>query len=152
MIRRTPGFTRTATLFPYSTLFRSSVRAPSGLGAISMTWMAFAEAGDHLLVTDSTYGPTRKFCDTVLAKLGVETQYYDPLVGGEIARLIRPNTKLVWLESPGSQTFDVQDVPAIAKAAHAAGATVIMDNTWAAGYYFKPLRHGVDVAVHAGTK
>ena len=129
-----------------------SVLAPSGLGAISMTLMAFAEAGDHLLVTDSTYGPTRKFCDTVLAKLGVETEYYDPLIGVGIAQMIRPNTKLVWLESPGSQTFEVQDVPAIAKAAHAAGATVVMDNTWAAGYYFKPLQHGVDVAVHAGTK
>ena len=129
-----------------------AVLAPSGLCAISMTLMAVLKPGDHLLVTDSTYAPTRKFADTMLARIGVQTEYYDPLIGEGIARLIRPNTRLVWLESPGSQTFDVQDVPAIVAAAKRAGALTAIDNTWAAGYFLKPLALGVDIAVHACTK
>lgn len=129
-----------------------TVLTPSGLQAITMALMAFVRAGDHVLVTDSTYAPTRNFCNRVLAELGVETSFYDPTVGSGIADLLRPNTRVVWAESPGSQTFEVQDIPAIAAAAHAAGAIVLMDNTWSGGYYFKPLRHGVDAVVHAATK
>ncbi len=129
-----------------------AVLAPSGLAAISMALSACVEAGDHVLVTDSTYAPTRRFCDGVLRRFGVETDYYDPLIGGDIKKLFKPNTKVVWVESPGTQTFEVQDIPAIAKAAHAHGARVLMDNTWATGYFFKALKHGVDISVHAGTK
>jgi cystathionine beta-lyase len=129
-----------------------SVLAPSGLQAIAMALMAFVKAGDHVLVTDSTYAPTRNFCNQILADLGIEAEYYDPLIGGDIAGLMRANTRLVWTESPGSQTFDVQDIPAIVQAAHDAGVLVLMDNTWSGGYFFKPLAHGVDVAVHAATK
>jgi len=129
-----------------------TVLAPSGLAAVSMTLLACASAGDHILVTDSVYGPTRKFCDRVLSRYGVTTEYYDPLIGGHITGLLRSNTALVFLESPGSQTFEIQDVPALAKAAHSGGARVIMDNTWGAGYFFKALQHGVDIAIHAGTK
>ncbi len=129
-----------------------TVLAPSGLAAIAVALTACVETGDHVLVTDSTYAPTRRFCDGVLSRFGVETDYYDPLIGGDIEKLFKPNTKVVWVESPGTQTFEVQDIPAIAKAAHAHGALVVMDNTWASGYFFKALTHGVDISVHAGTK
>lgn len=129
-----------------------TVITPSGLQAITMALMAFVKSGDHVLVTDTTYAPTRNFCNKVLADLGVETSFYDPAIGSGITNLMQPNTRVVWTESPGSQTFEVQDIPAIAKAAHDAGAVVMIDNTWSAGYYFKPLRHGVDVSVHAATK
>ena len=125
---------------------------PSGLAAVSGALLAFLDAGDHLLMTDSTYGPTRRFCDQMLARLGVEITYYDPLIGGGIADIMTPATEVVFVESPGSLTFEVQDVPAIAAAAHAGGATVIMDNTWASPLYFKPFEHGVDVSVQAATK
>ena len=125
---------------------------PSGLAAISCALLTFVEAGDHILVTDTAYYPTRAFCDDTLAKLGVETTYYDPLIGAEIASLIRPNTRLLYLESPGSLTFEVQDVPAMTRAAKAAGVAVVMDNTWATPLYFRPLEHGVDAVIHAGTK
>lgn len=125
---------------------------PSGLSAISTMLLCFLRSGDHLLVTDSTYRPTRVFCDRMLAGLGIETTYYDPLIGGGIGDLIRDNTKLVYTESPGSQTMDVQDIPAIAAAAHARGALLAIDNTWAAGHYFKPFNHGCDISVQAGTK
>lgn len=125
---------------------------PSGLCAITTSVLAFVRAGDHILVTDSVYSPTRHFCDTVLARLGVETTYYDPLVGAGIAGLLRPNTRLAFLESPGSQTFEIQDVPAIARACRAANCRVLLDNTWGTQLYFKPFDHGVDVAIHAGTK
>lgn len=128
------------------------VAVQSGLAAITGAVTGFLKAGDHMLVTDNAYGPTRRFANTILARFGVETTYYDPMVGAEIARLIRPNTKVVFVEAPGSQTFEVQDVPAIADAAHRAGATVIMDNTWATPLFFRPFDKGVDVAVHAGTK
>ncbi|MEM9684253.1 MAG: PLP-dependent transferase, partial [Pseudomonadota bacterium] len=129
-----------------------TVLAPSGLQAITMALMAFLKTGDHMLVTDSTYAPTRNFSNTVLADLGIETEYYDPLIGGDIAKLIKPNTRIVWTESPGSQTFEVQDIPAISAAAHDAGAIVMIDNTWSGGYYFKPLNYGADISVHAATK
>jgi len=129
-----------------------AVVVPSGLAAITSALMASVKTGDHILVTDSVYHPTRHFCDVTLARLGIETEYYDPLIGGGIARLIRPNTSVVFVESPGSQTFEVQDIPAITEAAHAGGATVIADNTWGAGYYFKALDKGADISLQAGTK
>ncbi len=124
----------------------------SGLAAIAGTLFAFLGAGDHLLMTDSVYAPTRRFCNTVLARFGVEVTYYDPLAGSDVAGLMKENTKVVFLESPGSLTFEVQDVPAIAEAAHARGALVLLDNTWASPLYFKPFAHGVDVSIQAGTK
>ena len=125
---------------------------PSGLVACTLPLLAYCSAGDHALITDSVYGPTRAFCNGMLTRMGVEVEYYDPLIGGGIAALMRPNTKVVWVESPGSWTFEVQDIPAIAEAAHAGGATVIMDNTWASPLYYKPFEHGVDVSCQAVTK
>jgi cysteine-S-conjugate beta-lyase len=125
---------------------------PSGLAAVSAALLSIVHASDHILVTDSAYGPTRIFCDQILTRLGVTTTYYDPLVGGAIAELIRANTRAVFLESPGSLSFEMQDVPAIAEAAHAKGAVVLMDNTWASPLYFRALDFGVDLSIHAGTK
>ncbi|MGC1778973.1 MAG: cystathionine beta-lyase [Xanthobacteraceae bacterium] len=125
---------------------------PSGLAAISAALLSVAHAGDHLLVTDSAYGPTRNFCAQILSRLGVATTYYDPGIGGAIADLIKPNTRAIYLESPGSLSFEMQDVGAIAKAAHAKGAVVLMDNTWATPLFFRPLDHGVDLVIQAGTK
>jgi cysteine-S-conjugate beta-lyase len=125
---------------------------PSGLSAIATALIAFVSAGDEVLVSDSVYRPTRRFCDHVLKRLGVKTIYYDPLIGAVIETLITDKTKVVFTESPGSQTFEVQDIPAIAKAAHEAGAVVILDNTWATPLYFKPFAHGVDVSIQAATK
>ncbi|MBO6783663.1 MAG: cystathionine beta-lyase [Alphaproteobacteria bacterium] len=129
-----------------------AIAVSSGLASITIALSAFVEQGDHLLVTDSAYFPTRNFCNNVLAKYGVETTYYDPLIGGGIADLIRDNTKVVFTEAPGSQTFEVQDIPAIAEAAHARGAVVINDNTWGTPLYFKSFERGIDVSVHAATK
>jgi cystathionine beta-lyase len=114
--------------------------------------MAFLKAGDHLLMTDSVYRPTRVFCDGVLKKFGVETTYYDPLIGAGIADLLRPNTAVVFTEAPGSQSFEMQDIPLIAEVAHRHGAVVVMDNTWATPLFFPPHDRGVDVAIEAGTK
>ena len=125
---------------------------PSGLAAISAALLSVVRAGDHILVTDSAYGPTRIFCDQILTRLGVTTTYYDPLIGGAIAELIQANTRAVFLESPGSLSFEMQDVPAIAAAAHARGAVALMDNTWATPLYFRALDFGVDLSIHAGTK
>ena len=125
---------------------------PSGLAAISAALLSVVHAGDHILVTDSAYGPTRIFCDQILTRLGVTTTYYDPLIGGAIAELIQANTRAVFVESPGSLSFEMQDVPAIAAAAHARGAVVLMDNTWATPLYFRALDFGVDLSIHAGTK
>jgi cysteine-S-conjugate beta-lyase len=125
---------------------------PSGLAAITTALLAFLKAGDHLLMTDTVYWPARQLCDDLLKKLGVETTYYDPLIGKSIAALIRPNTRVVYLESPGSQTMEVQDVPAIAAVAHKAGALAFIDNTWGAGHYFKAFEHGCDVSIQAATK
>ncbi|MBM3566847.1 MAG: cystathionine beta-lyase, partial [Alphaproteobacteria bacterium] len=110
------------------------------------------KAGDHVLIPDAVYFPTRKLCNGLLAGWGVETTYYDPMIGGGIGRMIRPNTRLVFTESPGSLTFEVQDIPAIAEAARARGVPVAIDNTWSAGYYFQPFRHGVDISIQAATK
>ena len=115
-------------------------------------FFAFVAAGDEILVSDSVYRPTRRFCDHVLKRLGVKTTYYDPLIGAAIETLITKKTRVVFAESPGSQTFEVQDVPALAKAAHDAGAVMILDNTWATPLYFKPFAHGVDVSIQAATK
>ncbi len=125
---------------------------PSGLSAITASLLAFTKTGAHVLVSDSVYGPTRRFCDNVLTQFGVETTYYDPLIGGDIAQLMRAETTAVFTESPGSLTFEVQDLPAIGEAAHANGAVVILDNTWATPLYFKPFSHGVDVSIQSATK
>lgn len=124
----------------------------SGLSSVTQALAAFLKAGDHLLLPDTCYGPTRVFGSTVLARFGVDVEFYDPLVGGGIAALMRPNTRVVYCESPGTATFEVQDVPAIAAAAHARGAIVILDNTWATPLFFRSFEHGVDVEVQAGTK
>jgi len=125
---------------------------PSGLAAISAALLSVMQAGDHLLVTDSAYGPTRNFCNQILSRLGVTVSYYDPLVGAAISGLMQGNTRAVFLESPGSLSFEMQDVAAIAAAAHAKGALVLMDNTWASPLYFRALDHGVDLSIQAGTK
>ena len=124
----------------------------SGLCAIATVLLAFVSCGDHLLISDSVYAPTRRFCEQVLKRLGVEITYYDPLIGAGIKELLRPCTKLVFTESPGSQTFEMQDVPVIAEAAHKAGALVAIDNTWATPLYFKPFAYGADISIHAATK
>jgi cystathionine beta-lyase len=129
-----------------------AIAVASGLGAITATLLALAESGDHLLVADTVYGPTRRVCSELLGKFGVETTYYDPLIGAGIADLIQSNTRLVYMESPGTATFEVQDVPAIAAAAHERGAITIADNTWSSPLYFKPFEHGIDVSIHAATK
>jgi cystathionine beta-lyase len=129
-----------------------AVTLPCGLGAIATSLMAFLKAGDHLLMPDQLYGPARQFCDDVLAKFGVEVTYYDGTIGAGIAGLMKPNTSVVYLESPGSLTFEVQDVPAIARVAQHHGVKVLMDNTWASPIFFHPLAHGVDVVIHAATK
>jgi cystathionine beta-lyase len=125
---------------------------PSGLAAISTALLAVLNAGDHLLVTDSAYQPTRRFCDSVLRRYGIATSYYDPMIGGNIAALIKPNTRAVFVEAPGSLSFEIQDVPAIAAAAHAGGAVVLMDNTWASSLYFHAFDKGVDLSIQAATK
>jgi cystathionine beta-lyase len=125
---------------------------PSGLAACTHSILAIARPGDHVLVTDSAYGPTRQFASRVLARMGIEVQFYDPLIGAGIAALMRPNTTVVYLESPGSISFEVQDVGAVADEAHRRGAYVVMDNTWASPLYFKPFEHGVDISIQAATK
>jgi cystathionine beta-lyase len=130
-----------------------TVLTSSGLAAVAQALTAFLRQGDHLLVADSVYEPSREFCSTVLARFGVDVEYYDPLIGEEgLVRLLRPATRAVYCESPGSLTFEVQDVPAIARAAHAGGALVLLDNTWATPLHFRAFEHGVDVEVQAGTK
>jgi cystathionine beta-lyase len=124
----------------------------TGLTACAAPLLCFLSAGDHLLMPDSCYGPTRRFCFRMLKRLGIETTFYDPLIGGAIRDLIRPETKVVFTESPGSLTFEVQDIPAIVEEAKKRGCTVMMDNTWASPLYFKPLAHGVDVSITAVTK
>ncbi len=126
--------------------------APSGLQAVNAALLAFVKSGDKILVADTAYDPTRKFCERFLARFGVETVFYDPLIGAGIGALITPDVKVVFAESPGSLTFEVQDVPALAKAARAKGAKLVVDNTWSAGIYFKPIAAGAHVSVQAGTK
>jgi cysteine-S-conjugate beta-lyase len=129
-----------------------TVLAPSGLQALTLALMAATKAGDHVLLTDSSYGPTRRFCREVLGNYGVETEIYDPRIGAGIAGLIRPNTCLIILESPGSLTFELQDVPAITAAAKARGVATLIDDTWTAGVYMKPFDLGVDISMQALTK
>jgi cysteine-S-conjugate beta-lyase len=129
-----------------------AVAVGSGLAAVTVALLAFLEQGDQLLMPESVYGPSRSCADRRLRKLGVETSYYDPTIGAGIAALMRESTKLVFLESPGSLTFEMQDVPAIVAAAKARGCITVMDNTWASPFFFRPLDHGVDVSVVAGTK
>ncbi|THF54147.1 cystathionine beta-lyase [Allorhizobium terrae] len=129
-----------------------TILLPSGLAAITVPFLAFLSPGDHALIVDSVYGPCRQFCDTMLKRLGVEVEYYDPLLGAGIEALMRPNTRLVHTESPGSNTFEMQDIRAISDVAHRHGAVVSMDNTWATPLYFRPLDFGVDISMHAATK
>lgn len=129
-----------------------TVLAPSGLGACTLAILGCVKAGDHILVTDSVYGPTRNFCTGFLAGLGVTTTFYDPLLGAGIGELMRPNTTLVYCESPGSLTFEIQDIPAIAAAAHKKSAKVAVDNTWASPLFCTPLALGADLSIEAGTK
>ena len=129
-----------------------TILVPSGLAAISVPFLAFLSAGDHALIVDSVYSPCRQFCNTMLKRLGVEIEYYDPEIGSGIETLIKPNTKLVHTEAPGSNTMEMQDIRAISEAAHRHGCVVTMDNTWATPLYFRPLDFGVDVSIHATTK
>jgi cysteine-S-conjugate beta-lyase len=128
------------------------VAVPSGLNAIATAIMAVCNAGDHLLMVDTCYGPTRHFCDKTLKRFGIETTYYDPLASEGVAELFKTNTRAIYCESPGSLTFEIQDIPAIARAAHARGISVLMDNTWATPVFFRPLDHGVDLSIMSGTK
>ncbi|WP_139103184.1 cystathionine beta-lyase [Pararhodobacter sp. CCB-MM2] len=129
-----------------------SIATASGLAAISATLMAFAETGAHILVVDTVYEPVRRFCNRTLKRMGVETTYYDPTLGAGIADLIRPETTLIYLESPGSGTFEVQDLQAIVAAAKARGVATAIDATWATPLLLKPLALGIDVSIHAATK
>jgi len=129
-----------------------SIVLPSGLAACTHALMALMRAGDHVLLCDSVYGPVRAFAETVLPRFGIEAGFYDPGIGAGIAGLLRPNTRVVYVEAPGSGTFEMQDIPVIARQARQSGAWVVMDNTWATPLFFKPFRHGVDVSIQAGTK
>lgn len=128
------------------------VLTPSGLSAVSIALLSVLKAGDHLLMVDSAYQPTRRICDEVLTRYGMETTYYDPLIADDIASLIRPHTRAIFLESPGSQSFEIQDIPAFVAAASARDITTLMDNTWATPLFFRPHDFGVDVSIQAGTK
>lgn len=125
---------------------------PSGLAAITIAMLSCLKTGDEILITDSAYEPGRKFADGFLEHMGITARYYDPRIGGDIAGLMGPKTKAVLAESPGSLTFEIQDIPAIAKAAHAHGARLIVDNSWASPLYHQPLALGADIVIHAGTK
>jgi len=129
-----------------------TVLVPSGLAAITVPLLGALKAGDHVLFADTVYYPTRRFADSLLKNLGVEVEYYDPLVGRGIADLMRANTKVVFTESPGTNTFEIQDIPAIVEEAHKKDALVMMDNTWATPLYFRPLDFGVDISIQAATK
>ncbi|HEY1726983.1 MAG TPA: cystathionine beta-lyase [Candidatus Baltobacteraceae bacterium] len=148
----------TETSFAFSTALAAlenaygAIAVSSGLAAIIATIQAFVGSGQHLLIPDSVYHPGRIACDGVLKELGIETTYYDPLIGSGIAELIKPNTRLIYMESPGSMTFEVQDVPAIVAVARSRDIPTAIDNTWATGYYFNAIAHGVDVSIHAATK
>ncbi|RIZ56676.1 cystathionine beta-lyase [Vibrio sp. PID23_8] len=125
---------------------------PCGTAAISNAILSFVETGDHILMVDTCYEPTRDFCDTIMKKMGVETTYFDPVIGEDIRELIQPNTKILFLESPGSITMEVIDVPTLADIAHEQNIIVMLDNTWGAGVNFAPFEHGVDISIQAATK
>jgi len=129
-----------------------AVLCPSGLAAVAAGFSSMLSSGDHVLVADCVYAPARRYATLALARHGIAASFFDPAVGAGIRALMRPETKLVYLEAPGSQTFEMQDVPAIAEAAHAGGARVAIDNTWATPLYFKPFEHGADISIHAATK
>lgn len=129
-----------------------AVLTPSGLSAITLVYLSCLQQGDHVLVCDNVYKPSRDLCNSLLKGLGIETTFYDPTIGENIKNLFKKNTKLVWTESPGSITLEVQDIPAITRVAHEHGALVAIDNTWAAGIYFKPFSHDCDISVQAITK
>ncbi|MDI9409609.1 MAG: cystathionine beta-lyase [Candidatus Pacebacteria bacterium] len=129
-----------------------AIALPSGKAAMALTFATFTRAGDHVLVSDNAYGPVRMICNDLMEKFGVETTYFDPHIGSGISKLMRPNTRLVWCESPGSLTFEMSDIPAIAAEARQRGIKVGVDNSWASPYYYKPLDHGADIAMQAGTK
>jgi cystathionine beta-lyase len=129
-----------------------AVAMGSGLAAINAAMLAFLKSGDHVLMVDSAYGPARNFCTKFLARFGVDYTFYDPAIGAGIAELIQDNTKIVYTESPGSLTFEVQDIRAIADEAHKRGCVVIIDDTWSSGVFFKPFEHGCDISVIAATK
>jgi len=129
-----------------------TILVPSGLAAVTVPLLAFLSSGDHCLVVDSVYFPTRRFCDSTLRRMGVDVEYYDPHIGSGIAELMRPETRVVFLEAPGSNTFEIMDVAAVCEAAHAGGAVTMLDNTWATPLFFRPLEHGVDLSIHALTK
>lgn len=129
-----------------------TVLSSSGLGAVALALFSTTKAGDHILVPDSVYRPTRNFCNQMLARYGVTTTYYDPLIGADIERLIGPNTSTLFLEAPGSQTFEVQDIPAMVAIARRHGVKTILDNTWATPIFFRGHDHGIDLTVEAGTK
>ncbi|MCC4861833.1 cystathionine beta-lyase [Vibrio splendidus] len=125
---------------------------PCGTAAISNAILSFVETGDHILMVDTCYEPTRDFCDTIMKKMGVETTYYEPTIGEGIQDLIKPNTKVLFTESPGSVTMEVQDIPTLARIAHEHDIIVMLDNTWAAGVNFSPFDFGVDISIQAATK
>ncbi|HEI8868892.1 TPA: cystathionine beta-lyase [Serratia odorifera] len=129
-----------------------TVISPSGLGALALALFSVTRAGDHILVTDSVYRPTRKFCNALLVKYGVSVTYYDPLIGGDIERLVQSNTRAILLECPGSQSFEIQDIGAIVAVAKKYAISTIIDNTWATPIFFKAHAHGIDLSVEAGTK
>ncbi|GAA5666411.1 cystathionine beta-lyase (plasmid) [Nitratireductor rhodophyticola] len=129
-----------------------TVLVPSGLAAISVPLLTFLSAGDHVLITDSVYGPTRRFANEVLPRMGVAVEYYDPLIAGDIVSLFRPETKVVFLETPGSNTFEMQDVPAIVAVCKERAIVTMIDNTWATPLFFKPIGIGADIVIHAATK
>jgi cysteine-S-conjugate beta-lyase len=129
-----------------------AVLCPSGLQAITLVLLAATKTGDHVLVTDSAYGPTRRFCNDVLGKYGVTTEFYDPHIGAGIEALIKPNTSLIVLEAPGSTTFEMQDIPAITAVARAHRVTTLIDDTWSAGLYMKPFDLGVDLSMQANIR
>ncbi len=129
-----------------------TIATASGLAAITGTLTALLQAGDHVLMVDTVYFPTRRFCQQQLKRCGIETTFYDPLLGADIAALMRPETRVVFVEAPGSLTFEMQDIPAIAEVAHAGGAVVVMDNTWATPLFFQPFDKGVDISLQSATK
>ena len=130
----------------------SAVALPSGLAAIAVALWAFLKTGDHLLVPDTVYGPTRAFCDRRLKPNGIEAEYYDPLIGAGIGKLLKRNTRVVFCEAPGSLSFEMQDIPAISTVAHERGIPVLADTTWGTPYFFRSFEKGVDVSIHAATK
>ena len=131
---------------------KGTVLVPSGLAACSVALLSACKSGDHVLITDSAYEPTRQFADTILKSMGVDVEYYDPVIGSGIASLFKSNTTAVYTEAPGSQTFEMQDIPAIVEVAHAKDILVLLDNTWASPLYFNSMAHGVDITIQAGTK